>query len=350
GNFFVGDSFVQSFGPVSNNNPDLKWEENREFNLGLDITAFDNRMQATIEYYERITDDLLFEVEVPVPPNLFPTTWRNVGRMDNTGLDLSLGYDIIRNQNTNWNSLVNFSTFETILVEFVDETRFVANAGSPGQNAVNFVRLREGEELGQLWAPVFAGVDDQGRELVFDAEGNRVTTDQVTQDDGAVVGKGLPDFEIGWTNTLNYKNWDVSIFLRGVFGHDLINTQKVFFEHPSNITNWNVTESALDIKNITSAPSFTSRQVEDADFVRFQNFTVGYTIPLGNEGLLSDVRRVRLYVSGNNLFSITNYTGIDPEVRYEDTGTGAGSLAPGIERRDQWFTARSISVGVNLDF
>lgn len=348
GNFFVGDSFVQSFGPVSNANPDLKWEESKEFNLGLDVAAFNNRLQATFEYYDKITDDLLFEIQVPVPPNLFPTTWSNVGRMDNTGIEISLGYDIIRNPTATWNSFATFSTFNTKLVEFVDDERFVANAGSPGQNAVNFIRLKEGEELGQIWAPRFAGVDEEGRELVFDKDGNMITTDQATQDDGAVVGQGLPDFQLGWTNTLNYRNWDFTMFFRGAFGHDLINTQKVFFEHPNNITNWNVTKSALDIKDITTAASFTDRQVEDASFVRFQNFTIGYTVPLGDA--LSQVRRLRLYLSGNNLFTITGYEGIDPEVRFEDTATNAGALAPGIERRDTWFTARSFTVGVNLDF
>lgn len=348
GNFFVGDGFVQSFGPVSNANPDLKWEETREFNLGLDIAAFDNRLQTTFEYYSKITDDLLFEIQVPVPPNLFPTTWSNVGRMDNSGIEISLGYDFVRNSNTTWNSFATFSTYNTELVEFVDDERFVANAGSPGQNAVNFIRLKEGEELGQIWAPRFAGVDEEGRELVFDADGNMITTDQATQDDGAVVGQGLPDFTFGWTNTVNFKNWDFTAFFRGAFGHDLINTQKVFFEHPNNITNWNVTKSALDIQDITTAASFTDRQVENASFVRFQNFTIGYTVPLGDA--LSQVRRLRLYLSGNNLFTITGYEGIDPEVRFEDTGTNAGALAPGIERRDTWFTARSFTLGVNLDF
>lgn len=353
GNFFTGGSFVQSFGPVSNNNPDLKWEENKELNLGLDIGAFNNRLQATFEYYSRITDDLLFQVQVPVPPNLFPTTWRNVGRMDNTGIDISIGYDIIQNTNSTWNSFVTFSSFDTELVEFVDETRFVANAGSPGQNAVNFVRLQEGGDLGQIWAPRFAGVDEDGRELVFDKDGNRITTDQATQDDGVVAGSGLPDFQIGWTNTLNYKNWDFTAFLRGAFGHDLVNTQKVFFEHPSNITSWNVTKSALELTDIQSSPSFTDRQVENASFVRLQNFTIGYTVPIENVAFLSDVRRMRLYFSGNNLFTLTGYEGIDPEVRFVDIGEGGNqnnALAPGIERRAQWFTTRSFTVGINLDF
>lgn len=350
GNFFTGGSFVQSFGPVSNNNPDLKWEENKELNFGLDIGAFNNRLQATFEYYLKTTDDLLFEVQVPVPPNLFPTTWRNVGRMDNKGIDISLGYDFIQTPTIRWNSFVTFSTFDTKLVEFIDETRFVANAGSPGQNAVNFIRLQEGGELGQIWAPRFAGVDENGRELVFDKDGNKITTDQASQDDGVVAGSGLPDFQLGWTNSLNFRNWDFTAFIRGAFGHDLVNTQKVFFEHPSNITSWNVTRSALDLTDIQSAPSFTDRQVENASFVRLQNFTIGYTVPIENVAFLSDVRRVRLYFSGNNLFTITGYDGIDPEVRFVDVGSGAGALAPGIERRAEWFTTRSFTVGINLDF
>jgi len=348
GNFFAGDRFTQSFGPVSNPNPDLKWEENKELNIGIEVLAIDNKLELIAEYYSKTTDDLLFQLQVPVPPNLFPLTWENIGQLDNNGFELSLGYDMIRDQNTRWNSLVTFATFDIELAEFVDENaRTIANLGAPGQNGIDLVRIKSGEKLGQLWGPRFAGVDENGNELFFAGDGSKIVAGDLSREDDTVIGNGLPDFQIGWTNTVNFKSWDFTAFFRGTFGHDLINTQRAFFELPSNITQWNVSETAFDFTDITSSPRFNDRHVENASYFRFENFTIGYTPSIGN---FLDIRRLRIYLSGNNLFTITGYNGIDPQVRFEDTGSDAGALAPGIERREQWFTTRSWTVGINLDF
>jgi iron complex outermembrane receptor protein len=346
GNFFIDGEFSQSFGPASNPNPDLKWEENKEFNVGMDVAAIDNRLNFTFEYFSKKTDDLLFQLQVPVPPNLFPTTWENIGELNTNGFEISLGYDIFRSQNVRWNSLFNFSTFDTKLAEFVsDDARTIANLGVT-QNNTDLIRIKEGEKLGQIWGPRFAGVDENGNELFFSADGKKITFGDISSEDNTVIGDGLPAFQIGWTNTINYKKWDLTTFMRGAFGHDLVNTKRAFFELPSNITQWNVLHSAFDFTNIKSSPKFSNRHVENASFLRFQNFTIGYTPSIGD---FLNIRRLRLYFSGNNLFTITGYDGIDPEVRFEDTA-GAGPLAPGIERRDQWFTTRSWTVGINLDF
>ncbi len=139
------------------------------------------------------------------------------------------------------------------------------------------------------------------------------------------------------------------MFVRGVFGHDLVNIQRVFFENPSNISTYNVTETALDLKNLTSSPVYNSFHVEDASFVRFENLSIGYTVPLSDN---SAVRNLRLSVSGRNLFTLTGYDGVDPEVRWEDNvdPENPDPLAIGIERRTRWYTARSITFGVNIDF
>lgn len=357
GNFFVNGDFVQSFGPVSNANPDLKWEENREWNVGIDFEALDARLSGTLEYYQKNTEDLLFEVQVPVPPNLFPTTWQNVGELENKGFEAALDYAVLQDQNVQWNTGFTFSTFNTKLVEFTTgDELFVSNAGSPGLNSTPLIRIKEGEEIGQIWGPRFAEIGPNGEWLFFDADGNKVTNDQITREDETVLGNGLPDFSLSWTNQVNYKNFDASVFVRGVFGHDMANMYRLFYEPPSSIGTWNVLQSAFDVTELTSAPVFSSYFVEDASFVRLQNATIGYTVPLPNT---DQIRNLRLYVSGNNLFTITGYDGIDPDVNYIDPGPsdnggepggGGGALAPGIERRNNWFTTRSFTFGVQLDF
>lgn len=135
------------------------------------------------------------------------------------------------------------------------------------------------------------------------------------------------------------------LLFRGAIGHELVNTARAFFENPVNISTRNVLVSALDLSHLKSQSSFNSYHVENASFARLQNLSIGYTFSLPN---IEEIRRFRLSVSGNNLFTITGYNGIDPEVRYTDSN--GGPLAPGIERRNQWFTSRSFTVGVNLDF
>ncbi len=346
GNFFVGGEYIQSFGPVSNNNPDLKWEENKELNIGLEFLAFDERLSGTVEYYSKNTSDLLFETEVPVPPNLFPTTWLNVGELKNEGFEAALSYDILRKQDFFWSSGVTFSSYNTRLVEFVtDQARYISNLGSPGQEQRPLIRISEGEPLGQIYGPDFARIGDDGIWLFYNNEGEEVTIDQISRDDEKVIGNALPDFTFSWDNTVNYKNWDMRMLFRGAIGHDLVNTYRAFFENPINISSRNVLKSALDLKNLESQSSFNSFHVENASFARLENLSLGYTFSLPN---LEQVRRLRLSVSANNLFTITGYDGIDPEVRYVDPN--GGPLAPGIERRNQWFTSRSFTLGVNLDF
>jgi TonB-dependent starch-binding outer membrane protein SusC len=345
GNFFVGGRFVQRFGPVSNDNPDLKWEETSEYNLGVDFSIFDERLTGIVEVYRKLTSDLIFEIDVPVPPNLYPTSFINVGEIENKGIEATLGYDMVRTANTFWNSGITFTTYEVNLTQFEsDVARYIANVGSPGQNNTQMVRIRQGEPLGQIWGPRFAEISDDGRWRFYDADNNLVTSDEISREDEAIIGNAIPDFELGWTNSVRHRNWDFNVFFRGVFGHDLVNSARVFFENPANITTYNVTSSAFDLVDLTSAPAYSSYHVEEATFVRLQNMSIGYTVPLPAG---SAINNLRLSISGNNLFTITGYDGIDPEVRWLD---GNNPLAPGIERREQWYTARSFTFGVNIDF
>jgi len=355
GNFFVNNEFITSFGPGSNANPDLKWEENREFTIGTDFEVFNSRVRGSLEYYKKTTDDLLFNVQVPVPPNLFNRTWRNVGELENKGIEATLDVDVIQKNNLKWNSLFTFSTFDTELTEFFsDDAIFIANAGGPGQNGQLLVRVAKGEPIGQLWGPLFAGISEDGRwEFWENAEvgGNKIFQEDIGLEDETVLGSGLPDFSIGWTNTLDYKNWSLSTFIRGVFGHQLQNQFRLFFEVPNNINTFNVLESAFNFTDLTQDNvEASSIHVENADFVRLQNLNLTYNVPLS---VNNPIRNLSFTLSGNNLFTITGYDGINPEVRFVDRGVGGGDsnvLAPGIERRNNWFTTRSVTFTANVGF
>jgi len=344
GSFLVDGNFLPAFGPNSNSNPDLKWEESSEFNIGAEFSMLDNRLSGSFEYYNKTTADLLFEREVPVPPFIFPTRWENIGEIENKGFEFAISYDVIRQQDRAWNTGITFATFESVLTQFVDEgARYLGNMGAPGQSTVTLVRVREGEPLGQIWGAKFVGLDSNGRSLYEAEDGSSVTSDLLTRADEQVIGNGLPDFTFGWDNRVNFKNWDFNLFIRGSIGHDVANTPRGFYENPAIIQSRNALKSALDHKDFTSQALFNSYHVEDASFARIQNLSIGYTFPINNP----QIRRIRLYASANNLYTLTNYTGMNPDVRYSDRGN---PLIIGIERPEEWYTERSFTIGLNLDF
>jgi iron complex outermembrane receptor protein len=363
GNFFVNGAFIQSFGPVSNQNPDLKWEEKTEINIGADFVAMGNRLSGRIDWYDATTSDLLFEVGVPVPPNLFPTTWTNVGELSTSGLELSVDFDILQGGGTwgglSWNSGLIASVYgETMLDEYLtDEVQYLASPGSPGLNNPDLIRIKQGEPIGQLWGPKFSRIGENGQWLFFKPDGSEVEYGDLTfPDDEQILGNGLPDFQLGWTNSMRLNNFDFGFFIEGVFGHQLANMFSLFYTAPKQISSYNVLKDAFDLKDLKDDPRWSSYYIENADYVRINNASIGYTVPASAlEG--GPIRRLRLYVSANNLATFTGYSGLNPQVRYVDynqgqseQGNSGGSLAPGIERRIEWFTARSFSFGVNMNF
>ena len=363
GNFFVNGQFIQSFGPVSNPNPDLKWEEKTEINIGADFVAMDSRLSGRIDAYNAVTSDLLFETSVPVPPNLYPTTWTNVGELETSGIEISLDYDVLTGDQSavgglSWNTGLIASIYSnTMLNEYhTEDVQFLASPGSPGLNTPDLIRIKKGEPIGQLWGPMFSRIGDQGQWLFTTPDGREVEySDLSFPDDEQILGNGLPDFQLGWTNSMRLNDFDMGFFVEGVFGHQIANMFSLFYSVPKQISSYNVLSHAFDLSDLTDDPRWSSYYIEDGDYVRLKSAQVGYTLPadvLAN----SPIRRVRLYLSGNNVFTLTGYSGLDPQARYVDRnqgqseqGSSGGPLAPGIERRIEWFTSRSISFGINVN-
>ena len=350
--FFFNGEYVNSFGPASNPNPNLKWERKNELDIGLDFELFDYRITGSFDYYDRTTNDLLFEFTVPVPPNLFDRLLANVGEINNKGFEAQINIQAIDRPNFTWDPAITFSTNSAKLVSLSNEDfdfgsfRKLANLGSPGLNAVQLVRVEEGKPLGQLWGPVYDGLDAAGIFQFQDLNGDG----NIDDDDETVIGNALPDFEFGLNNTFTFGDFDFNFFLRGAVGHDLINTFRIFYEVQSNASFYNVVKTDLFLEGLNDAPQYSSYYVEDATFIRLDNATLGYTVPLAKGGQFN---RIRIYATTQNLFTITDYQGINPEVRYTDTNQGGANsiLSPGIERRQgSYFTTRNISVGVNVGF
>ncbi|MFT4567349.1 MAG: TonB-linked SusC/RagA family outer membrane protein, partial [Saprospiraceae bacterium] len=353
--FFFNGEYVPSYGPVSNANPNLKWERKTEYNVGIDFSILDYKLTGSVEYYNATTNDGLFTFNVSQPPNLFPSTKLNIGEVSNSGIEVALNYLVDLGQGKSWNIALSGSRWFTPQLNsltnadgtglsggFIDG----ANLGSPGQNGTPLVRLQEGADLGILWGLVV----DEDNPVSGDGSWNFVDVngDGVQDDisDRAIIGNGWPKFNFGLNNSISIGKVDVNLFFRAVLGHDLINTFRAFYEAPSQISAYNILSTSADISNLVDQPQFSSYHVEDASFIKLDNATIGYTFDTGN----TEFKKIRVYVTGQNLLTITGYSGVSPEPRLQDGSSEFGKLAVGIDRRNTYFSARGFTFGVNLGF
>ncbi len=351
GSYLINGNWIQTYGPNQNANPDLKWETKRETDIGLDFAGFGNRLTGTIDYYTRITKDLIYKGNVPAPPALISTEWLNVGDLSSSGIELAVNYEAVKTKNFSWTTGVNFSSFHVKLTRLDSKVGSIigqTNLGSPGQEATQITRTQAGNVLGNFYNAVFVGYDKNGHFLFSDGKGNAVIAkDEVNSPNyQTVIGNGLPKWEAGWTNTIVYKKWDLNLFLRGSFGHQLINTQRAFYENPNVSSAYNVVNTKYFNPSLKDGQIFSSLYVEKGDFVKLDNATLGYTFNVDKNNK-AGVKSVKAFLSGHNIFTITGYTGADPEVRYSDNGA---ILAPGIDRRATWVLARSFTLGINVGF
>lgn len=360
GSWWFNGAYGPAYAPISNPNPDLAWETKSEFDVGVDFAMLDNRLTGTIDYYRRNTEDLLVSVNVPVPPNLFNQTVVNIGEIENQGLEFAFNYLAVSNPSFTWETGINWTNYLSNKIVSLTSgdlsfgeggVIYRAGMGSPGQNDTELVRVKEGDEFGQLWGPVKVGVNDDGTPKFADLDGDGVFCN--CDDDRTVIGNGMPTLQFGWNNSFTMGNWDLNIFLRGTFGHDLLNSYRGFYENTevTTVQNYNIVKTKYFDPSITKAV-VNSSHVEDAWFIRLDNASLGYTFPMTGA-----VNKLRMYVAGQNLFTVTDYTGIDPEVRYADRGDSptnpndpGDGLSPGIERRSTYFTTRILTFGVNLGF
>jgi len=354
GSYYSGNGlYGNTYGPVQNANPNLKWETKAETDIGLDFALFNNRLSGSADYFRRTTSNLIFNATVPVPPNLVSTTWENIGTLQSTGFEFMINYDLLKRQKFSWTTSLNFSRAHVVLTK-LDPTLAgsyvgASNLGSPGQEATQITRAMEGQPIGLFYQAVYRGVDKNGKYLFDDGKGNAVADNNNYK---TIIGNGLPKFEMGWTNTFRYGKWDLNVFFRGAFGHDLINTYRAFYENPTVASVYNVVKTKYYNPKVNDAQLFSSLFVEKGTFVKLDNATIAYNWLLKKEGApAGGFRSLRVYVTGYNLILITKYTGADPEVRYADQSTNPPNiLAPGIDRRENWVLTRSFTLGVNLGF
>ncbi len=356
--------------PSLNGNPNLKWEKKSEINAGLEFALLDSKITGSLDVYSRTISDFVIQRTVPTTQYASGLQYQNAGSLYTPGIELTLNYNDISFGDLKWTPGIVFSHYTTYLQSYIIPSSLMADFGAPGQNGTNIIRLDEGKAIGQIWGPVFDHVStgtgsdasvSKGAPVFQDLNGDGKVdanpSNALVSGDFKKLGSGIPSAEIGWSNRLTFRNWDMNVFFRSAIGHSLVNQFRAFYEpiDPGAINSYNRVITSKAPAGLNSA-QYSSLYVEKADFFRLDNLTIGYNFKLPSNGR---IKSFRLYGSGQNLFVITNYTGIDPDPSLLDYGsvdngnfqsTTPNVLAPGIDRRNNYFTARTFTFGLNVNF
>jgi len=350
GYIYSNGRWVQSLGPTTNPNPNIRWEEKHESNFGLDFSILKGLVSGNVDYYIRDIKGLLYDYPVPSPPNLVTTTRANVGTMRNNGLEAIVNVAPVRRPDFEWTTSVLFSTNTNKLKSLSNELYQTTNnyfttggTGEPIQTFTHIVYI--GQQIGDFYGFKVIDIDESGKWIYEGADGNPVAYDDFdhTFEDKKVLGNGLPKYYAGWNNNFRYKNLDLSITMRGAFDYQILNFQRMYFENPT-LQNYNRLASSEDPafgKAQVAVPlEFNSYYVENGDHWKIDNITLGYTF---NNTKSKFFRNARVYASSLNTLVITGYKGIDPEVNRM-------GLNPGNDDRDKYPTTRTFTFGVNVSF
>jgi TonB-linked SusC/RagA family outer membrane protein len=324
-------------------NPDLSWETTEQLNIGFDVGFLNDRFNVSFEYYSKNTKDLLLTRQVPRFTGRVDQVI-NAGEVSNKGFDLSIDGAIIRNENFTWNMSANISSNRNEVVSLIgDETEiFPALTVGSGIPAPSIVRV--GEPIGSFFGFVYEGVNPENGNAIY-------------SEDQQIIGDSNADFTYGLNNNISYKNFDLNFFIQGVQGNDVFNRARALilgrdgripFGTSAEVRNaWSPTNTGASIPslNANNAEIQSSEFIEDGSFLRLKNLSLGYT--LDNIAALESlgVDSIRLYLSGQNLITITNYSGLDPEVGNGGendrlAGVDIGALP----------TSRTYTLGVNVKF
>ncbi|MGE8378597.1 MAG: TonB-dependent receptor domain-containing protein, partial [Sphingobacterium sp.] len=341
--FLQDGKWFRTYGVMHNQNPDIKWEVKKEYNLGLDFAVLNNRLSGRFDIYKRKIDDLIYDISVSQPPAIHDKTTMNVGSMQNTGYEFELNFKAVENDNFSYTTSIvgshNKSRLNTLWGSqtFTDRKDFPA-PGSPG----SAIRLYPGQDIGQFFIWKFAGFTDDGYWKLYDKDGNAfdVRDRNKTVGDKAFVGNAIPTLQLSWNNQFTYKNWDASIYMRSWIGHDVFNMINMYYSLP-NVKGQNVLEEAYEKhKNIKGEKELSDYWLEKGTFLKVDALNIGYRF---NQHWIKPLKSMRIYATARDLFVFTNYSGLDPEVNIN-------GLEPGFEERNVYPKTRTFMMGLQVNF
>lgn len=352
GTFVYDGKTYRTYGATKNANPDLKWESTGMLNIGLDFAFLKGRLNGTVEVYHKKTKDMIWSYPVSTTQYIYGWMDANVGEMTNKGIEFTLNAVPVRTKNFMWSTTLNLSHNKNTVDKMQNETFHTTNLtqGDPmvaGVSADGWTqRIMEGEPIGTFYTYQYAGtVNGRSEYYVLDENGNRTgeTTNNPSLKDRSITGCAQPKLNAGWNNTLTYKNWSLNAFITGVFGNDVYNSARAHYTSAQMFSDGkNVLKEFLNNPASDASGSLPSdRFIEKGSYVRLQTLSLSYTF----RNCFNDwIQDLTLYGTANNLFTITNYKGLDPEVNM-------GGIDPGIDYRwSRYPHTRTFMVGVKINF
>lgn len=332
GSFYYNGKWSNAYAPASNANPDLAWEKKAEFNVGVDFSFFHGRLTGAIDYYFRNTTNLLYNYTVPVPPYDYGELFTNVGAITNSGIEVMVSGTPVEVGDFSWNSTLTFSHNENKLTKFTNE-EFKGQEYRVGwlntPLGVYCQKLIEGESIGTFYGPQYAGIKSSGS----------IKVKQAAESEWINLGSAYPVANLGWSNSFRYKNLSLSFSLRAAIGGKVFNQMRAVYENITELGLKNVKASWLDNPAFTGKVTYCDLYLEDASYLKLDNLTLAYDFKF-KDCLLHGMT---LYLSGQNLATLTGYKGVDPEV-------GLSGLTPGIESLTYYPRTRVFTFGAKLNF
>jgi TonB-linked SusC/RagA family outer membrane protein len=345
GTYYYNGVQTAAYGPTQAANPDLQWEKTATSNIGVDFSILKGKISGSVEVYDKNTTGMIYAYKVN--PMLVPigSITSNGGSMNNKGIEVTLNATPVSNGKFSWNTSLNLAhnsnkitSLSNPLFAGGDSIRITQPEGS-GQTGSTLQILKAGMPLGQFFTLEYAGKNANGVSQYVNAKGELTTTPTIGAD-YKYLGSPQPTILIGWTNTLRYGNFDFNVFIRGVFGNKIFNATRADLFRPSTAQYTNIlVDAAGETKADVNSFKYSSRFIEDGSYVRLDNATLGYNF----KKISKSIQSLRVYMSVNNAFTITNYTGIDPEVNQ-------GGIAPGVDSNNFYPKTRTVLFGVNLSF
>ena len=357
GSFWYNGNYVYTYGVSQNVNPDLRWEKKYEYNLGLDYAFLDNRIYGSLDVYYRHTKDLLWEYEVPTPPNQFPTMLANAGQMKSYGVELAVSGVAVKQGDWTWTTTPTIAFNRNIITKLSDPEKGFnyseTTSGGVGENGImntNTQILIEGQPVGSFYGYKIARYKDGVcyYETVNKKTGKKgiVRADNASEGQRQILGSAQPWFTYGWNNVIRWRNLDASVFFRGVVGNKVLNIARWAYGPQASVgtnlfmkdvLNPNPKTGKIEYANKSQ---FTDYYLEDGSYLKLDNLTVGYTFNMSESNKY--IKSLRVYATGQNLFTLTSYSGQDPEVNTTDVWSA------GIDYIDFYPTVATFMIGVNL--
>ncbi|WP_430898503.1 MULTISPECIES: SusC/RagA family TonB-linked outer membrane protein [unclassified Paraflavitalea] len=345
GNYYYNGSTVSAIGAAQTANPYLKWEKTAMSNIGVDFSIFKKKINVAIDLYEKKTTDMI--IGYAADPMLLPNggITANGGAMTNRGIELNISGTIVDKKDFSWTTNLGLASNKNTIDKLTnpifiggDSVRVGFPEGG-GQSGRSIQLLKEGYPLGQFFTFKYAGKNAQGISQWYKRDGTLTTSPQ-NGTDYFYLGNAQPKLIVGFANTLRYKKFDLNVMIRGVFGNKIMNATKADLFRPSTAMSTNILSSAAnETATDVIAYTYSDRFIESGNYVRFDNATLAYNFgKMGNY-----IKSLRVYLTGNNLFVITKFTGVDPEVNQ-------GGIAPGIDYNNFYPKTRTVMLGVNVSF